>query len=212
MYYRGLIGSQIDDLDRADDAADETRSPRVDAPAAAKSPFSESAAFSGAALLALRTGDPVGDASKGEPMTCYSWDDRSETVMKFDGKVWTVTQKDIASGRIERFTQASGDTDHGRLDVFQGHATAAPEGALERKLFSWEGVEDRGRVIGSHENQQLPRTMRRDVAGTILTAPAQVGEAMNNLLPDKVRHEMAEETRALVNQLNHPPGSQPSPH
>jgi len=184
MYYRDLLAPPLE-IDLEDEAR-----PRPAAEAAhPRAPESERTKSMDDLMVRVRTRDPIGDASSGEPMTCYSWDDTSETVMKFDGTRWTVTQKDIASGRIERFTQSSGSGDHGRLEMMQGAPVHRPAGALERQSFAWHGVEDRGLVLSTTANVQLPRSMRNDVAGAILSAPGLVGPAMNILLPDPVRLE-----------------------
>lgn len=139
-----------------------------------------------------------------EPVTCYSWDDASETVLKFDGRSWTVTRKDMRTGAIERFTQ-SGAGASGRIEFIQGKGDASPEAldALQRKLFTWDGVEDaQPAKLASRQSVPLPQSMRRAVEGTILSAPNPPGDSITNLLPDDVRQQMATETRELVDRLN----------
>lgn len=140
--------------------------------------------------------------TKGEPYTCTSWDDSLETIATFDGKSWTITQKDIRTGLIERFTQ-SGSGPTGRLEMIQGTATLGAGDALHRKLFGWAGVEDRGSALStSLREAPLSRSMRADVAGLLIAMPNQMGDGLENLLPSAVRAEMKREAEADAARLN----------
>jgi hypothetical protein len=146
------------------------------------------------------------NAIPGEPYTCYSWSDTSETTLTYTGKSWVITQKDVRSGKIERFTQ-SGTGASGMLETIQGRPAPASDSdalnALKRKLFAWEGVEDRQPAqTASRKLVPLPRNMWEDVAGTILSSPKPMGSAFENLLPDSVRAEMAREAVADAARLN----------
>jgi hypothetical protein len=151
------------------------------------------------------------DWRKGETFTCSSWDDKSETLMSFDGSSWTITRKDMQSGVIERFRQ-SGSGDSGLVEVIQGKAAPNAGDALHRDIFNWAGVEDKGPVQSIPGLVPLPRDMRDDVAGVIISNPRMLGTAFENLLPDSVRAEMANERQAELTRANAGPRvSSPTP-
>ena len=137
-----------------------------------------------------------------QPAEILSWDDTSETSMRFNGRSWTVTRKDLRTGEIQRFKQSEIGS-LGQLEVIQTKPEPDAADALHRSLFTWMGTEDtRQAHLVSRELGPLPKSMRFDVADAILSMPTTAGDAINNLLPDKVRREMAAENKALAASLN----------
>lgn len=210
LYATSALGLSLATPSDAVDREEATSEPPVTYIAQTGTPHPAKADAFPATLMVPAADMTTAASAPQEPSTSYSWDDKSETVLKFDGRSWTITRKDIRTGAIERFTQ-SGTGALGRLEVMQGKGVNLPKGtplpasmdALHRQLFTWNGVEDSAAPgLGSRQDVPLPRTMRRDVAGIILSSPDAAGPALNNLLPDNVRKEMAAETRALVDGLN----------
>ncbi len=164
-------------------------------------------------LSAPRSGSALAKPSsyvEGQPFVALEKSDDCDTQFVFNGKSWVITQKNIRTGVIQRFTQ-SGTGDRGRLEVIQGKGLNLPNGAplpesasaIGRVGFSWVGVEDKGPAqAASHAEVPLPRSMRADVGSMLSDRGAPMGDALENLLPDSVRREMKRDQDALVAELN----------
>lgn len=149
-------------------------------------------------FLHLSKGDDKPFAGK----VIESYDDKSATTMRFDGKSWTLTRKDFHSGSIERFTQV-GTGALGRVEVFQGK----PMNGRSDNLFSWYGTEDKGKPqIASRKPVPLPQSMRSDVMDTLSVAdPGARDTGMKNLLTPAMRKTLSRETQSEADRLNSAP-------
>jgi hypothetical protein len=164
-----------------------------------------SSSFDGKDIRIIDTVSPEFDRLVKRPFDWTWTGNNSESHGEFTGDSWIISQKDLKTGRIEKFTQ-SGTSGLGRLEIIQGDPET--EGGLDlgrNPKWRTNGETERTPKTSSSKLVSLPDDMKRD-AVVERDSRYSMGErafaALDNLVPNSIEQEIRQQNREIAAKLN----------